>query len=442
MSSSFKKRLKRLHDSRARRDAARQQTPEEPRVFTAEGVDAPSDDASESPAVVEKWRAVGAKSRSSGRGRADYLVRSHRQGQRHGARRLVEGTQVDWTTVQNALADSRIHTLHPTDIAFVDLETNGLAKSCFPFCIGIGVWEGNSFGVYHFFMPTDKDEAAALAASAELLSNYKGLCTFNGSSFDLPMLRRRFAHHDIDHNLDELPHVDLLRISRKILPERDSHKLSALEKDVLGFQRHDDIPGAKIPGRWNRYLKDQDPQLLLDVFKHNRFDILSMVVLLAEFAGATGFSQPDQPPVPDHPGLDQKQKRPRSKVGSKLARTYRLRDKSDKQKADKKQSRAQQKDRDTPDERPERVQLAASLSRSQLRKGMPVGTRLRELRGQVERLLEEQRWDESVDILHEMIALSPRHPWALEHLVEQHRRTGNTGLAEHYAKRLGDTAPY
>jgi hypothetical protein len=47
-----------------------------------------------------------------------------------------------------------------------------------------------------------------------------------------------------------------------------------------------------------------------------------------------------------------------------------------------------------------------------------------------------------VDILHEMIALSPRHPWALERLVEEHRRAGHTELADHYAKRLGDAAPY
>jgi hypothetical protein len=82
---------------------------------------------------------------------------------------------------------------------------------------------------------------------------------------------------------------------------------------------------------------------------------------------------------------------------------------------------------------------------------MPIGARLRELRAQVERALDEQNAEQGVDAhtderilanLHEMLALAPRHPFALEKLVDHYRRTDQPALAEVFAKRLKDASPF
>lgn len=449
MSSKFKKRLKQLHGSRQKRRDERSDN-NESRVFTA--VEFEEQRVSPAESLIDAWRNHGADSRPTARGEAHFTVRRHPQDHWHGDFRLAQGTAVGLDGFRNQLNDARLHSADPSRLVFLDLETNGLSKTSFPFCIGIGLWEGCEFSVYHYFTPSEADEPAALSACAQILSDGAGLVTFNGSSFDVRMLKRRFAHHGISHPLDELAHLDLLHLARKLLPERSGHKLSQLEEDVLGFGRTGDIPGAKIPGRWRDYLKSGLPELLLDVFDHNGLDILSMVVLLPALADGLDVSASGAPiggsassagrnsATPDQDGQPPKA-RPKTKLASQLSRTYALRSKA------KSSKRSQPEPR--PDEQPpdhdvtrETVKLAGSFSQAKLRKGMPIGTKLRELRGEVERLEKEGRAEDVVHKVHEMVALSPRNPYALEKLVEHYRRRGESALADHFAKRLGETSPY
>jgi uncharacterized protein YprB with RNaseH-like and TPR domain len=423
MSSRFKKRLEQLHGSRQRRRARKSET-EESRVFTADGVEAPPQDS-----IASKWQAQGAKTRHTPRGDASFLVRAHPSDHQHGNKHLAEGAATKLACFQNQLNDPRLHSTDPKRVAFVDLETNGLSKSSFPFCIGIGLWEGTSFSVYHYFTPSDEHEPAALGACAEILGDIDGLCTFNGRSFDVPMLERRFRQHGIEHRVDALPHLDLLHLARKVWPQRKSHKLSLLEEDELGFGRTGDIPGAKIPARWREYQKIGDPTLLLDIFDHNRLDILSMVVLVAELAGSTKTGPKTKPgPVtkPDPP----------TKLTSRLARSYALRDKA--------ANREPKPPRQTRENVFSRSNMSRSnMSRSKLREGMPIGARLRELRVDVEQRQQvEGQQDDVVSTLHEMVALAPRNPFALQALVDHYRQTGEAALAAHFEKRLSEGSPF
>lgn len=458
MSSKFKKRLKQLHGSRQKRRHERSQN-HESRVFTADDVEQtpPHDEDAASPvstgdkeghhapaallpptSVLDAWRNHGAGSRATSHGEAYFIVRHHAEAHSHGDLRLVQGAAVDLDGFRKQLNDARLHSTDPSRLAFLDLETNGLSKSSFPFCIGIGLWEGSEFAVYHYFTPAEADEPAALSACAEILGDHDGLCTFNGSSFDVRMLKRRFGHHGIDHSLDELPHLDLLHLARKLLPERNGHKLSQLEEDVLGFRRTGDIPGAKIPGRWRDYLKAGMPQLLLDVFDHNRLDILSMVALLPALAAQIGGDM--SPRIPRLADSERErlhsESAPKTKLTSQLSRTYALR------------SRAKSPDlrastpRSDESVTRETIKLAGSFSRAKLRKGMPIGTKLRELREEAERLAERGVEEEALHILHLMVALSPRNPYALEKLVSYYRRRGEPAIADHFAKRLDEIAPY
>ncbi len=435
MPSKFKKRLKQLHGSRQRRRRA------EPadgvsRVFTADDVDETALGRAVDPldGVGERWRAQGASTRPTSRGEAFYLVRHHPSDHRHGHWRLRDGATARLEGLGKELVEDALHSVDPRRLAFVDLETNGLSKQSYPFCIGVGLWDDDAFAVYHVLMTSEADEPAALEATAALLKQADGVCTFNGATFDVPMLLRRFRQHGIDSPLGEMPHLDLLPVARERLPERKSHKLSRLEVDVLGFRRRGDIPGAKIPAKWQRYLDSGEPKPLMGVFEHNRLDILSMVVLVAALGQAErGDLAPAAPSEPERPAPARKPK-PTSRVASKLARTYALRKKAASPKADTAETPARTK-RDS-------VKLDASFSRSQLRRGMPIGTRLRELRRQVERLGEQQRADDALALLHEMVALSPRNPFALEKLVAYYRQNGQPGLAEHYERRLQESSPF
>lgn len=460
MSSGFKKRLTRLHASRQRlRQPDRERDGDEPRVFFAEDIpnsktlrrDFEPSAPSKSDDISSKWARVGAKTHKSARGDAYYLHQEHPHESPHGRWRLGEGRAIEIAQFRDkfpalfqgeqarGLAD-----LAPHRLAFVDLETNGLSKKSYPFCIGIGLWEPTSsgetdiFSVYHFLMRTPDDEPAALSACVEMLQKADGLCTFNGASFDVPMLKRRCEHHRIKHPFDSLPHLDLLRFSRKIYAQRKSHKLSRLEVDLLNIERVDDVPGAQIPRLWNRYLESKNPASLLGIFEHNRIDILSMVVLICEFSHALSPKKKQLPRAANAPKVAAKNtaknvaQTTTSGINQSLARSYALR----------KNSPEAQKSGTTT----KSTSLVPSFSRAELSRGLPVGGRLRSLRAEVEDALQHSRDPQlaprQLARLHEMLALAPRHPFALEKIVDHYRQTSQPELARHFEKRLQDISPF
>lgn len=434
MASGFKKRLTRLHASRQRlRQPGGGEEPGQPRVFFADDLDASAG----ARAPVEKtdaWRQAGAKLQPSARGDAYYLHRAHPGEYRHGRWRLEQGKGValdDFRQKFPALF-AREHTrklaeIPPSQLAFLDLETNGLSKNSYPFCVGIGLWEDAQFSVYHFLMRSPADEAAVLSASAELLQKTQGICTFNGDSFDIPMLKRRSQFHRIDHPFGALAQLDLLKLSRKIDAHRGKHALGRLEEELLQFQRVDDVPGRQIPALWERYLKTEDPRPLLAIFEHNRLDILSMVVLLVEF------SQAIRAPARREPAANARADRASaSGLNQRLARAYALREKS----------------HTSPGRAPRANPTPAppALSSGELTRGMAIGARLRSLRAEVDALLARPGGAEDaaqlLARLHEMLALAPRHPFALEKIVEHYRQTQQPALCRHFEKRLQQISPY
>ncbi|TDP75174.1 ribonuclease H-like domain-containing protein [Bradymonas sediminis] len=457
MPSGFKKRLTRLHASRQRlRQTERAADDGESRVFLADDVPGPQKTPEtpvvETPTVeaYDAWAQVGAKVQKSARGPAYYLHQAHSGNIAHGRWRLEQGRDIEI----NGFCDKfpalfageqtrRLPEIAPHRLAFVDLETNGLSKKSYPFCVGIGLWEDGIFSVYHFLMRDADDEPAVLAASVDLLRKTDGLCTFNGASFDVPMLKRRCELHGIAHPFDTAPHIDLLRISRKLYAHRKSHKLSKLEEDLLDFGRVDDVPGAEIPRLWSRYLKAKNPRPLLGIFEHNRLDILSMVVLFSEFDEAlnppTSAEQPPAAaPTPAQP--PESTASIVSAMNQSLARSYALRKKSKTRRG----SRGAGTLTDTSPQKPQSSALAPAFSRGDLNRGMPIGGRLRILRAEVEDALERSAGVDAdlLPRLHEMLALAPRHPFALEKIVDYYRQTQQTALARHFEKRLQDVSPF
>jgi hypothetical protein len=150
--------------------------------------------------------------------------------------------------------------------------------------VGAAFFEDDAFVVRQYFLRDHGDEPAMLILLADLLASRPAVVTFNGRSFDLPLLDTRYLMNRMDDRAGDLrqrPHVDLLPPSRRLWRSRlSSCSLASLEESILGVHRsHEDVPGWAIPGLYLDYLRSGDARELLRVFYHNRIDMLSMVTL-------------------------------------------------------------------------------------------------------------------------------------------------------------------
>ncbi len=127
------------------------------------------------------------------------------------------------------------------------------------------------------------DGLAALAEGAT------GVVSFNGKSFDLPLLETRYLFHRMQTPFAGLPHVDMLHPARRLWRASDdeaagtmaSCRLSVLEQALCGVAREGDVAGFEIPARYFNYVRSGDARSLEAVFEHNRLDLVSLALLTA-----------------------------------------------------------------------------------------------------------------------------------------------------------------
>jgi uncharacterized protein len=170
---------------------------------------------------------------------------------------------------------------------FLDTETTGLAggTGTFPFLVGLGWFEADSFTTCQLFARDFSEERAMLTYLSELASTKDFLVTFNGRTFDLNLLSTRFILNRLHDTLSAMPHIDLLHPSRRMFSHRlENARLATIEEQLLGVRRDGDVPGFEIPQRYFDWLQQHDARLLEDVFRHNKLDIVSMASLLAYLA--------------------------------------------------------------------------------------------------------------------------------------------------------------
>lgn len=215
---------------------------------------------------------------------------------RHGSDRLSDLLQFEPVTAVRYLHDGRLEQLDFRDFVFLDTETTGLAGAgTLAFMVGVAFFERRPvysipqsttedvFVVRQYFLRDHGDEPAMLAMLASLLAEKKGLITFNGRTFDLPLLDNRYMINRQPGSLSAMPHVDLLLAARRIWRARiGSCALGSLEANLLDLRRtQEDVPGWLIPSLYANYLRSGDARELVRVFYHNRIDMLSMVTLAA-----------------------------------------------------------------------------------------------------------------------------------------------------------------
>lgn len=223
---------------------------------------------------------------------------------RHGSGRLATLLDRPTGVAARMTGDGRLAERPFRDYLFLDTETTGLGGAgTVAFMVGVGFFDhtatdGDVFVVRQYFLRDHGDESAMLHLLSALMAERAGVITFNGRSFDLPLLDSRYIMNRLDDVPSERPHFDLLPPSRRLWRRRlTSCALSSLEKHVLGVRRSGvDVPGWLIPSLYNAYLRSNDATELVRVFYHNEIDMLSMVVLAERVA-----RQYADPSIDDHP---------------------------------------------------------------------------------------------------------------------------------------------
>lgn len=185
-------------------------------------------------------------------------------------------------------------------VLFLDLETTGLAGGAgtYAFLVGCGWFDAGRFRVRQFLLAQYGAERGLLDAVAETASGAGALATYNGKTFDVPLMETRFSFHRVRSAFGAMPHLDMLHPARRLwqaaadpanaesaaIGPAGTCRLNAVEQSVLGHRREHDVPGLEIPSRYFRFVRSGDPRPLAAVLEHNRLDLLSLALLTARAA--------------------------------------------------------------------------------------------------------------------------------------------------------------
>ena len=175
----------------------------------------------------------------------------------------------------------------PAGWVVIDTETSGLAggTGTWVFCVGIGRPVAGRLQLRQWLLTRLDAEPAFLEAVELALADASVLISYNGKSFDIPLLATRFRLVGQEPGLDRLDHLDLLYPVRRAFGSRwPDCRLARVEERLLHAPRRDDLPGAEAPAAWRAWLRSSDPSRLGAVLRHNRIDLLSVAALLPALA--------------------------------------------------------------------------------------------------------------------------------------------------------------
>jgi uncharacterized protein YprB with RNaseH-like and TPR domain len=219
---------------------------------------------------------------------------------------------------------------------FFDLETTGLSGGAgtLAFLVGCAWFETDgSFVTRQFLLTRHADERTLLEAVAAELARAGALVSFNGKSFDAPLLEGRYLFHRLAWRGREVPHIDVLHPARRFWkpragsaaglrddsgsfvaqafppplagetpelrrgspkpwgeagrPAGEGCSLQALEKQLVGLRRQGDVPGFEIPARYFQFVRSGDAAPLAAILEHNRLDLLTLAALTARLLHMT-----------------------------------------------------------------------------------------------------------------------------------------------------------
>jgi uncharacterized protein len=188
----------------------------------------------------------------------------------------------DSRALQLLLPEAPDHIADPEHWLFLDTETTGLAggSGTYAFLVGVGWWEGGGLEIEQFFMREYSEERALLFALRERIAEHPVLVTFNGKSFDWPLLETRYRMSRKISVPTPDAHLDFLHPARNLWRLRlGSVRLSELERHVLGWDRGADLLSGMIPQIYFDFLRGGPPERLVPVLNHNQMDLRGLAAL-------------------------------------------------------------------------------------------------------------------------------------------------------------------
>ena len=170
----------------------------------------------------------------------------------------------------------------PGEWLFLDTETTGLSggSGTYPFLVGLAWWEGGGLEIEQLFMREYSEERSLLFALRERIAEHPVVVTFNGKSFDWPLLETRYRMTRKISAPTPRAHLDFLHPARHLWRLRlGSVRLSELERHVLGWDRGADLLSGLIPQIYFDYLRGGPPERLVPVLNHNQLDLRGLEAL-------------------------------------------------------------------------------------------------------------------------------------------------------------------
>jgi hypothetical protein len=173
------------------------------------------------------------------------------------------------------------------DAVYFDTETTGLSTGAGTviFLAGAARVRAGRLIARQYLLPDYHHERPLLRAVATDLAASPRVVTYNGRTFDLPMLAARLTVHGLFREQAALPHAhdDLLPDARRLFRRPlGGARLADVESGVLGVRRTSDCPGSEVPLRYFGYLRGGSPDILAEVLDHNFQDVVSLALLEAE----------------------------------------------------------------------------------------------------------------------------------------------------------------
>jgi len=172
-------------------------------------------------------------------------------------------------------------------LLFFDLETTGLSggTGSFAFLLGFGFIRDGQFCTEQFFLPDFGHEPDLFEYLNGQYRDFKALVSFNGKSFDSPLLRTRFSLNRIIPFFSDWQHLDVFHLSRRIWKDSfASCSLQSLEKELFRMERKDDVPGELIPAVYFDFLQTGQTEAVRKVISHNYLDLRTTQFLVNELS--------------------------------------------------------------------------------------------------------------------------------------------------------------
>jgi len=218
-------------------------------------------------------------------GRYFCLEKTHPVDYRHGVVPLLSYLESDASLLHLLVNDPEFGAVELEQTLFIDTETTGLsggAGTC-AFLVGVGYFQDSEFRVVQYFMNDFDEEHALMETLAKLVSRFQVIVSYNGKSYDIPLLNSRYIYQGLKSEFQTVRHFDLLHTVRRLWKHRlPDCSLATAEQHLIKNTREGDIPGYLIPITYFDYLRTKDAGPLKSVFYHNQQDILSMVALMAK----------------------------------------------------------------------------------------------------------------------------------------------------------------